>query len=291
MDFWAQHKEFVLKVLAGLGIFLVALIARGVTFGDDLKVERAANKTLELEIKKLKVPPPAVTRTLEENARKLKENANQLIEQIGFNGSKDDFELNLIRRTLGYLRRYKDAPADQIARDADGYWADIRANLNGGFGHLRLNVRDELRDEAGEMAIELADVGYGSVTNIESPDELRMYLLQLELVARLVRSMIDARVSLIEEMRITTKADTPIQDVNEEFLQEYAVSATFLCPQAAARRVYNELATRTPMVPWRTFQVQQVKRLKDHVRVELVAMALSANPEVELQKPEEENAQ
>ena len=32
-------------------------------------------------------------------------------------------------------------------------------------------------------------------TSFESPEELRMYLLQLELVARLVRSMIDARVA------------------------------------------------------------------------------------------------
>ena len=40
MDFWAQHKDFVLKVLAGVGVFLVALIARGVVYGDEL-VERA----------------------------------------------------------------------------------------------------------------------------------------------------------------------------------------------------------------------------------------------------------
>ena len=36
MDFGAQHKDFVLKVLAGFGVFLVALIARGVCYGDDL---------------------------------------------------------------------------------------------------------------------------------------------------------------------------------------------------------------------------------------------------------------
>ena len=31
MDFWPQHKDFVLRVLAGFGVFLVALIARGIT--------------------------------------------------------------------------------------------------------------------------------------------------------------------------------------------------------------------------------------------------------------------
>ncbi len=37
MDFWAQHKDFVLKILAGLGVFIVAIIARRITYGDELE--------------------------------------------------------------------------------------------------------------------------------------------------------------------------------------------------------------------------------------------------------------
>ena len=42
MDFWAQHKDFVLKVLAGFAVFVVALIARGVVYGDDLEQGQGA---------------------------------------------------------------------------------------------------------------------------------------------------------------------------------------------------------------------------------------------------------
>ena len=216
MDFWAQHKEFVLKVLAGLGIFLVALIARGVAFGDDPSLARQRNATLAANLRTIELAEPATTRQLTENTAKLRENATELIDQIGFNSGNEDLEAVLIRRTLSYLRRHRGATSSQIAMEADGYRADMNANLNGGFGQLRLTVRDELREEANENNVRFEEgIGFENVVSIESYGELRMYLLELELIARVVRALVDARVDLIQDIDIAGRQrDATIPDAN-----------------------------------------------------------------------------
>ena len=294
MDFWAQHKDFVLRLLAGLGVFLVALIARGITYGDDLEAQAALNQKLQNDIKNLRVAPVAVTRELERNARKLLENTRTLAAQLGHDGSRDDLELDLVRRTLSRLRRYRDASPAQLTADAEAFRADINANLNGGFGQLRLTVRDEMRDEASELAIEVEDVGFQAVTNIESSEDLRGYLLQLELVARVVRYMIDAGVSGIEAVRITTRTDgVPIDGANPEFLQEYPVTFAFVATQDSAIKIYNRLIAddSAPASPWLAFNVQQIKKPRGHLRIELTALALVVNPDVPFAALEEENEQ
>ena len=78
MDFWAQHKDFVLKVLAGLGIFLVALIARGIAFGEDLDQQKGRNAALENDLRRIKLASPETTRQLTVNTDKLRRNATEL---------------------------------------------------------------------------------------------------------------------------------------------------------------------------------------------------------------------
>lgn len=282
MDFWAQHKEFVLRVLAGLGIFLVALIARGVAFGDDLEKAKGLNASLADDLGTIKLAEEKTTRQLTANTSKLRENAAELVDQLGFNSGNEDIEAVLIRRTLSYLRRYRGATESQIASDADGYRADMNANLNGGFGQLRLTVRDELREEANENNVRFEEgIGFENVVSIESYEELRKYLLQLELIARVIRTLIDARVDLIEDLDISVQQrDATIPDANPEFLQEHVVTFVFVSSVAAMDRVINELAGNRPIVPWREASMERVQRPPDHLRVTLKLLALSANPEV-----------
>ena len=88
MDFWAQHKDFILKVLAGVGVFLVALIARGITYGDELENEQARTGKLKNEISSKKIPKPAEIRELNAIAAQLQQNADSLAGQVGWNLGK-----------------------------------------------------------------------------------------------------------------------------------------------------------------------------------------------------------
>jgi hypothetical protein len=225
VDFWAQHKDFVLKVLAGVGVFLVALIARSITYGDELEIAERSNATMVTKIKRTKVAPIPKIRTLEENAGTLNENAEQIRDQIGWNAGRGDREKDLIRRILGYLRRWKDRPASELNEAADLFRRAIQNNLNGGFGQLRLAVREALLEEAGERNIRIeGGVGYESIVELEQP-ELLKYLMQLELAARLARYLIDSGVAAIEEIRIETRDLEPIPGANRAFLREPRIPA------------------------------------------------------------------
>ena len=280
MDFWAQHKDFVLRVAAGFGIFLVALIARGITYGDELEAGERINKRAVGDLKKMKIVKSSDVADLEENAKKLIRNADALRGQIGFDISDPEaLKAELIKRTLGYLRTYRETrDATKRDNDAQNYSQAIAANVNGGFGQLRLTARDELVEEASERNIRVEGVGFDAVTTLED-EELLKYLLQLELVARLARYCIDAGVTAIEEIRIETKDHETIPGANPAFLYEYTVRFGFRGSVKATAEVLNKL-NDAPAVPMRGLSLERTSRPADHLIVEMQLLAVAADTSV-----------
>ncbi len=286
MDFWAQHKDFILKILAGVGVFLVALIARSITYGDELENAQAANRSLAAKIRALKVAKESEIQALQADADRLEANARALTGQIGWDLSDDRLEQKLLRRIVGYLREYAQQGDDAILRAVEDFRSGIQQDINGGFGRLRLRVTQELVDEAKEKGIKVEKdregIGFGAVTEM-AEDELTMYLLQLELVARVARAAIDARVDSFDEVRITTSRgrEPVIPGANPGFLQQYEVTIGFSASQEAARAVLNRLEEGAPNVPITGLSLGRVKRPADHLSVELTLLAIAANPDVQ----------
>lgn len=284
MDFWAQHKDFILKILAGVGVFLVALIARSITYGDELENAQAANKTLVAKIRALKVAPQSEIQELQADADRLEANARALTGQIGWDLSDRRLEQKLLRRVVGYTREYARQGDDAIQRAVEDFRSGIQQDINGGFGRLRLRITQDLVDEAREKGIKVEKdregIGFGAVTEM-AEDELRMYLLQLELVTRVARAAIDARVDSFDEVRITTSRgrEPVIPGANPAFLQQYEVTVAFTASQDAARAVLNRLEEEAPHVPIAGLSVSRVRRPADHVSVELVLFAVAADPD------------
>lgn len=287
MDFWAQHKEFVLKILAGFGVFLVAVIARGIVYGEDVDDLQRTNTQLASKIQRLKLAPPSVVATLQQNASRLQQNAAAIADQVGWNASEPDaLVTQLIRRTLSYLPRFRDADPATLDAETSQKRQAIKDNLNGGFGELRLLVRDELIDEANVRNIRVTDgIGFEGATDLQ-PGDLLKYLLQLELVSRLTSYMIEAGVDGIEEIRIEPRTVEAIPGANADFLQEYPVRLRFRSSQPALYRILNRLERESPAVPLRTLRVDRVDRPLDHVMAELTLVALASNTEVPFQAEE-----
>ncbi|MCK6459315.1 MAG: hypothetical protein L6Q95_05415 [Planctomycetes bacterium] len=285
MDFWAQHKDFILRILAGVGVFLVALIARSITYGDELEKEQAANVRLAGKIRALKVAPESEIQALEADAERLKANAHLLTGQIGWDLSDDRLEQKLLRRIVGYTREYAQQGEDAIQRAVEDFRGGIQQDINGGFGRLRLMVSQALVDEAKVKGIKVEKdregIGFGAVTDM-AEDELTMYLLQLELVARVARAAIDARVDSFDDVRITTSRgrEPVIPGANPSFLQQYEVTVVFTANQDAARAVLDRLEEDAPRVPVAALRLGRVKRPADHLSVELALHAVAANPDV-----------
>ena len=275
MDFWAQHKDFVLKILAGVGVFLVALIARGVVYGDELEIATGTNVRLTSEIRNRELMEPGDIDRLNRDAEALGRNIEDLSAQIGWDLRRSDFDLVLIRRALSYLSRFQGEGADQAALDGEAqtYRELIRADLDGGFGQLRHNVKDDLLEEANEKGVRLgAGLGYQQISSIEE-DELNGYLMQLELAARIVRYSIDARVDSIEEIRLEKEPKEAIQGANPKFLQEYAVDFFIIGEQEDVGQILGRLQKSRPNPPLRLVQVTRLKQPRDHVKAQITVLA------------------
>jgi len=294
VDFWPQHKDFVLKVLAGFGVFLVALIARGITFGDELENASRRNRARASGISRIKLATPRERREIAQKTEKLKRNISAMGEELGWDRSNDRIEIDLIRRALGYMGRYRRGGtdrSDEIAAAAAADWEAIKANLNGGFPQLRLKVRDSLVEEASEKNIQVREgIGFQSVLQIEQ-EELLKYLMQLELAARLVRACIDAEVIAVDEVRIDTQRSgrEPIVGANPELLEEYPVTIRFRGSQEAMTAVLNEVGTRRPQVPVRGLLIDRLQRPPDAVGVELTVLALAFDARVPFEAEEKKD--
>ena len=281
MDFWAQHKDFVLKILAGVGVFLVALIARGVVYGDELEQEKAKNISLTSQIRARNLLETGDIDRLDRDAEALEKNIEDLSNQIGWDLRRSDFDLVLIRRALSYLRRFQGEGADRSTLDAEAqtYRELIRADLDGGFGQLRHNVKDDLLEEANEKGVRLgAGLGYSQISSIEE-HELNGYLMQLELAARIVRYAIDARVDAIEEIRLEKEPKEAIPGANPNFFREYAVDFFIVGEQEDIGQILGRLQKSRPNPPLKLVQLTRLKKPRDHVKAQITVLACAIDPD------------
>jgi hypothetical protein len=292
VDFWAQHKDFILKVLAGVGVFLVALIARSITYGDELEKEQGKNTRLTSDIASKKIPKRAQISELNTIASRLKENTGELAGQVGWNLGKEArkaegkaIEQVLIERILRRTRKYARESEANVTRAAEVARAAIKENLNGGFGQLRLTVRKELVEEASEKSIKVAEgIGFDNATALEQ-GELMQYLLQLELATRVARYMIDARVDSIGEIGITTAATQEvIPGAHPEFIREYEVTFKFMATVNATRVIIDRLEQEAPRPALTALRLTREKRPANRVTVEMTLLATACDPEVKFAK-------
>ena len=290
MDFWAQHKDFVLKVLAGLGVFLVALIARGITYGDELEKATGKNGKLTGDIGRMQIASGREIEAAERDGEVLQANAERITRQIGWDLGDDMIEVDLVKRILSYTRRFG-SPEDATQRAIEVHEA-IRQDVDGGFGQLRLIVRQQMLEEASEKNIALrAGLGLGDVLEVKD-GELLKYLMQLELIARIVRYAIDAEVDSVEEVKITTKVRKgPIPNANPAFLEEYPVTVVFRGSQETLVAILNRLENtqNAPRPPIREMRISRLDRPVDHLQVEMEALAVAANARVSFAPPKEES--
>lgn len=280
MDFWAQHKDFVLKVLAGLGVFLVALIARGIVYGDDLETALSQNARDAAEIRRMKLLPQGTIDQVQQRAQKLRANAEDLGRQIAWDLSDEGLSLKLIESSLSRLRSYA-GPERAAARaeEARLIHEAIQRDLNGGFGVLRQKVTGELVDEAAEWNIRMDEgVGFNAVTEIEA-SELTKYLLQLELCARIARYAIDARAEAIDSVKIADREVEAAPNLNPAFYVEHPVDVTLRGSMQMIASVLNRLAEEPPGAPVREIKIRQPDRKQpDRLIAELTVLAAVCDP-------------
>jgi len=226
--------------------------------------------------------------------------------EIGFDGSDEKaLRKTLLTRVFDRLIKLRGGAGETAEQLATRVLDSFDVNLNGTFGALRLRARDEIIDEAGERNVGLPEDGLGfqSLVSIEAGDLLK-YLLQLELVTRVVSDALGMevrikgggketiRVVAIEEVRIDTQETTapPLgPGVNPQFLREYEVRITLLGDEASIIEILNRLETGSPRVPVREMEARKGPR--NLIRIELHLLAVATNIDVPFEASTEEKAQ
>ena len=303
MDFWAQHKDFILKVLAGFGVFLVAVIARGIVYGDDLETAQGLNRKYANQIKSKRVVSRRKVAELTRAAKQLRANVDTLAKEIGWDASNErELRRALLATTFRRLIALGvgsegDSP-DDLARIVD---ENFDVNLNGTFGALRLRVRDDVLLEAGERNVALPEdgLGFGQLVSIDSGDLLK-YLLQLELMTRVLTNALGMeirnpetgrkemlRVEAIEEVRIDTQDTAPPLGggVNPQFLREYEVRMVVRGDERTIIALINQLEASNPRVPIRSMRAE--RRPRGMIAMELRMLAVAVNTGVAFAATEE----
>ncbi len=303
MDFWAQHKDFILKILAGFGVFMVALIARGIVHGDDLENAEASNSRLARSLRNKKVVSTQLVGRTRKAAGTLQEHVQSLASEIGFDASDEKaLQRKLLERILTRIvevRELDDDPIEAARRIQEA----ISINLNGAFGALRLRLRDEMADEMAERSVATpADgLGFQNLVSIETGD-LTKYLLQLELVSRVVTDAVGMQVrgvdgksgtvkfQSIDEVRIDTEVTTPdpIPGANRQYLREYLVRFRLRGSESAILELVNRLENETPRVPIRFLKAE--RRARDMIDFEIHLLAVAINPNVVFAAQEEQDS-
>jgi len=302
VDFWAQHKDFILKVLAGLGIFLVALIARGVVFGDDLEKAEQKNQRQANEVRRSQVVPKATVTKLKRAADLLEESTVSMAAEIGWDASDErSLQRELLERVFERIVRARDL-ADDPKEMARRVQQALAVNLNGAFGALRLRLRDEILDEATERGVGVPEegLGFAQLVSIESAD-LTKYLLQLELVSRITHDCLGMEVTSggkswtvamnqIEEVRIDSQDETPppIPGANPAFLREYVVRFKLRGSEAAVLELINRLDDPQygPRVP--ILSLKADRRPRDLIDIDMRLVTAAINPKVKFTVPKEQ---
>lgn len=304
MDFWAQHKDFILRVLAGFGVFLVALIARGIVYGDELETEQGRNRKFAGQIKSKKVISRKRVADLNRAATQLNANVESLAQDIGFDATDErKLRRTLLTRTFRRLISLGvgdgQSPED-LARVVD---ENFDVNLNGTFGALRLRVRDDVLIEAGERNVALPEhgMGFAQLVSIDSGDLVK-YLLQLELMTRVMTDALGMeitdretgrkriiRADAIEEVRIDSQDSTspPLgSGVNPQFLREYEVRMVVRGTEETLIELINRLESGKPRVPVRAMRAEL--RPRGLIAIELRMLAVAVNTSVQFAATETE---
>jgi hypothetical protein len=301
VDFWAQHKDFILKVLAGFGVFLVALIARGVVHGDDLERAESSNANAAAQIRRRAVIPKSTVGELRRAAEQLQANTGKIAAEYGFDATDEKaLQRLLLERVFERIIKARELSEDpkELAQRAQ---QALAVNLNGAFGALRLRLREEMIDEAAERNVTFPEdgVGFGQLVSLESAD-LTKYLLQLELVSRVIHDCLGMEVThrgkratltigAIEEIRIDTADETtpPIAEANPAFLREYVVRFKVRGKEAPLLELMNRLEDPQygPRVQIRAFKAE--RRPRDLIEVDMRLVTAAINPNVQYALPEE----
>ena len=210
-EMWQRHKSFILQVLAGGVMFLIAYFVMNSMYGDqnDPEVVRTRNAAKLQELTKKvdgKHAPDAPSieqqKTIAATAEKQKQELASRVSSVEGLGSKRDAE-----REAAYVKESIDATLANIQRPDDGYVDLFNRVPQACLSRLRDASRQVLAGKAAQTGKEIDEtLGLTAYPDDEIPEALHGLAMVTDLVGRaLARPGVDK----VTTIRVATRSTFP----------------------------------------------------------------------------------
>jgi len=221
---WQQHKSFILKILAGLGVCLVCWIVGASLSGPGLSDLESTIRTRRAAISSGLVPDPRDTEALTDATEKLRNRILFTAQHIGETRKGEDLRRGIIE---SLLRRF--GSDSQAIRDR--YLNMARQNPVACIIDLAGKAREYLVTRAGQNSVLLVeDVGYDKLSM--DAGQFDRYLITLELIVTVAETAVECRVREIKDVLIGSPPGGRFEG-EDVFVREYPISVKLRGSSAA----------------------------------------------------------
>lgn len=231
-DFWARHKSFVLKILAGLGVCLLAWIVGSSLTEKDMDAYESSIGRLRRQIQETKAPPVAAASAYEQAGDRLSERILFLANRMGDLRTGVDLRNGLVRELLDLAgKRTPQNEADFLRR------AEVRPEscLQG----LVAFFADSIRSEAARRNV-VVDDGLGFDNLQHEAGHLVRYLMSLKTIVTTIRLAMEEGATEIVQIAIAPPPGGRFL-AEETFVSQFPVRLELRGPSAVLLRILDRL--------------------------------------------------
>ncbi len=279
-NFWQQHRGFILKILAGLGVVVVFWIIGSSLTEESLDVIAKRNERKQRAIAGREVPTPAQIDAFRAAARILEDRVRFLAARVGEVRRGESLIEGLIGEILDRVGLGTEAERSR-------YLGLARSSPKACFVGLQGDAARVLLGRAGSRNVLIADDSLGFGRLKMDPGELPRYLVTLSLVVRAVELAIETGVYEVRSIGIQRPSARSRFEGEGTFLREYPISIVIRGPADRVEEFLARLNDPEAFIPvgeLRRLARDRGERAEDVVVAELELVALRVDPEAPLRE-------
>ena len=271
---WQRHRTFILKILAGLGVCLLAYIIGSSLSDSDIDSMKLQIEGEARKVKNSPVHSPETARELSAASETLRNRLQFLAARVGETRAGEDLRVGLLSDLLIVVGKNTPGTLSE-------YLKESRQSPKGCLRRILDDAEKTLLADAGLKNV-LVERGLGFERVDMEAGQLDRYLLTLKLILSAVRIGIDEGAFEIRQIGILTPPGR--FEGEETFLRQYPVTVTYRGPSATLFRILEKLNApehfRTVQA-LRRLQKDRQEREEDVMVMELELVALRVLPEAE----------
>ena len=214
-NIWQQHRSFILKIMAGLGILLVLWIIGSSVHDLSLSDRVRANKAKRSTLKRKEIPSKSAIADYEEAAEKLETRVRFLATRAGETRKGEELRRGLIGEILRKIELF-------TPENVDRYVQDARTQPKACVTELAGKASEYLSGKASLVNVVLERELDTVVQDMEDAD-IDRYLLCLRLIVDVIEIAIDERVFEVKSVSIAPPPGGRFEG-EALFVREYPVN-------------------------------------------------------------------